>query len=767
MTGGMSTPPPRPNPFSALAVAKVTKFDESDWAEPTIETSAVVEARTHMSAYLNVTLADDQQRDGEVIALVGDYGSGKSHLAAYLARQALRVLQDAATVMYLDATVGSFVDLYGRFLRKLGREGLRSHVNEYYADVVADALREVGLDNEVMEWLRTGELGPQVVVDRLALMESALLRSVQHTLRRITDNEQFGTALSLLLRPGFEDAVWRWLSGGEPDDVLIRRGITSPINTEGAALEAMGVFAQLYSGRRARFVLVIDELEKMLPDADRPEADGAPTFEKLVDVFSSAGACLVLCSLPEAGQLIQPRTHDRVTRTVEMVRLSIDEIQWFIEEAQEQRTGRRDLAPFTPESVRYLRDVANGNARKVIRLCHDCFRLADDQQRLGGESGFVVTDRTVREADDANSSKLSINDVHIRIGRALEGRGWQVDRDRLLRRDDRNTRADFWVTFVDRLGGCAILVVESVMDATTADALTTRIGAVRSTTPQAQVVLVYTGMLALAHEDSLVRALDVPPLSYVRHGFDYHLTELVDSLGGRLERVAEPDPVNILRQRIEQLGHQQTGIYDRLDRLDDRLDSMRGSSDRRLLKIQNELTTLNRMADGVSTTGGASETVLPADADRLLSDAVMALDELTGSEPMMRDAFTDPESLAAVSRRLGTDLQFEAIGIASLIRSAITAFRASLSAWYATEIIGAPERQLGTARAKLHELCQAYDDVVEGLPLFRLWVLTRSRWTAGQDSQAGQAMVRERVESAVRNLSPLVLRALERASLSG
>ncbi|MFD0427245.1 hypothetical protein ACFQ60_01125 [Streptomyces zhihengii] len=112
--------------------------------------------------------------------------------------------------------------------------------------------------------LKDRRLHPQEVVRRLGLSESAFLQSLQARLGHITEHSDFGTALALFLRPEFEAAVWEWLAGHPADPVLKERGVVRTIDTDISALEAIGVFAFLYGRQGHRFVLAVDEFEKVL-----------------------------------------------------------------------------------------------------------------------------------------------------------------------------------------------------------------------------------------------------------------------------------------------------------------------------------------------------------------------------------------------------------------------------------------------------------------------------------------------------------------------
>ncbi|MCE6994771.1 hypothetical protein LZG04_08115 [Saccharothrix sp. S26] len=758
MSGSSDLPPTRKNPFSPMAVARITDFDaDPDAVDVAITTDAARQALAHLTSYLDAPPArGGRDRTGTVVAVLGDYGTGKTHLAVRLVRHARQALADPTHALYLDATAESFIELYRRFMQKLGREGVRAQVSEYYADIVADSLQSSGLTSDMLEWLGSRQLEPQEVVERLGLMESALLRKVQDTLREVTNNKDFGTALTLLLRPGFEHAVWSWLLGGTPDQVLVERGIATPIDTEVAALEAMGVFALLFGGRQRRFVLAIDELDKIFSADSRPQARTMAAFQTLLQVFAKAGACLVLCGLPDFKAVLPPAVRQRIPYTVVMSGLSQGEVREFVELAQEQVFGERQLAPFTVDTTRYLRDLARGNARNVIRLCHRVFRMADDLSRAPGHE-FVVTEDMVRQAARDLFGSLSSDDIDGVVRRVLDAGGQDYLHRHLLGVAEESL-VDFWVTFPEQAGGCAVLITGSLLDNADVGAVVRRISAVREAEPDAELVLLVNGVVTDGVAIQLRELLGREPLVYVDRTFAEDFKALISATGRRPGQ--DTDPLSALRWRMDQLAKQQSSIYGFIEHLAEHMDGVRASADRQLGAIQRQLGAL------AGTPGRVAEATpgrLPGEVERLFRDAVDVLEDLTQVDVMFEEAFDHAPTATqeAVHRRLRTPEFTRAASQAVIMQKAVRAFRAAVAQWYAT----AGEAD---AEERLEELCGIYDGIVEFLPLFLLDPLVQMPpWSArsgGLVAEVGQGSRRTRVHEALRNLSPRVRRAVFRSS---
>ncbi len=179
---------------------------------------------------------------------------------------------DRLHLFYLDAPSDNFLDLYKeRFLPKLPKKEVVRRVEDCYSDLLATEMEGSNVTKRIGEALRSKQIRLQEVIENIGLMESVFTRRLGVRLKEITEKEDFATALLLLLRPEFEDAVWEWLAGNEPDAVLKERGISRTIDNDAAALEAIGVKSFLFGYLGHSFILVIDEMEKVLVNLSNRE----------------------------------------------------------------------------------------------------------------------------------------------------------------------------------------------------------------------------------------------------------------------------------------------------------------------------------------------------------------------------------------------------------------------------------------------------------------------------------------------------------------
>ena len=710
------------NPFPATAVA-------SGAETVTVSTPAIHEARHLLDGYLS---APAKAGAGNVIAIVGDYGTGKTHLAAELLRHIGRTAGNTTHTISLEASTGTVGRLYHAFVAQLDQADVTRRVREYYADIVAEDLGLSELTAGLVPKLRSGELDPVQVVDQLELMDSDLLQRVRRTLDDVTNKEEFSTALTLLLRTGFDRAVWEWFRGGVPDQILVDRNIRDPISSDADALEAMGVFALLYGHRGHRFVLVIDELDKLLttsPDA----ATATEGFKRMLEVFAAANALLILVGLPDYIDAVGKTVVERIGRIIRVSALTPDHVEEYIRRRQQETSGTAALAPFTHDSVKYLVDITDGVARRVVRLCHHLYRKAASE---GPQT--QVTEAMVREVARAQVGFVNIGSVRREVRRTLDAQGLRYVPDYSIGSDAR-ARAEYWIPLGDGDSGCAVLITESVFGTHDVQLLNEKAILIKNSVADAETVLIVVGYLPAPLSQELTEVFGIEPLVYDRWTFNESLAAILSTRARLVEEASTENPLTVVRNKVERMNRQQTNTQRLIERLATYVDTMQASTSHEFSAIRRELdgitqallpTSVARMTDR-----GVAPPSLPQRVSALFEDTSSALSALSQVDEMFQKALTGagrslPDAVEArmtIRTRLNSAKLFAAVGVVSLLRTLLDAFRTEVTDWYRLHASGVRD----VDKEELSALCRSYDALYDVLPLFRLTELDEFEVSTG------------------------------------
>lgn len=708
------------NPFLVAAVAKPREFTDGTVSIPT---PSITEAISIVDSFLRSSTV----ASGTVVAVVGEYGTGKSHLVGAVRHHALSVVPEGlrARVAFIEAGQSTFVDLYKQLIgTELRKDDVCARVRELYADVLADALEESELTAELAVLLRRGEVDPVDLSDRLSLMESRYLDRLRQRLESVTRNRAFGIALPLLLRHDFTDAAWEWLSGHRPDQVLVDRGIDTAVATEELALEAMGVIALLYSTRGQKFLLVIDEMNKVVSATRKPTESAVDAFQKLLTVFSGAQALLVLAGLPDYLEELGGAVGQRIGRIITVSPLTAANTVEYIRQSQEAVGRGRVLHPFTEDTVRYLVKLTDGNARRIIRLCGHLYRHAMDGSPRDPAKARV-TEAMVRRVAREQAGARTTDHVRNEIRQVLAALGLEYERDHWMD-PHTDSKADYWVPYGDDEGaGCALVLTDTVLSQADCDALVSRATFLQTAAEQRQVLLIVVGLVHADFVSALNEAFSEEPISYDHWTF----TETLSSVLERQLRLLDRDEATSLgEERFRRLGRQQANTQRMLEQALKTLNAMRSASDLSLAKIQRELSELSsaqRSADAVENTPPLR---LPPAVSALFASAQSFLDDLDQVDATFRAMFAAAEggSVDAIDARVAVRGQlrsqhvFQAVGVAAMLRMLLATFRDSINEWYRTYVPSSSGEPYPVDRDRLGALCRAYDTVYEYVPFFRL-----------------------------------------------
>jgi hypothetical protein len=740
------------NPFPLAAVALVSDLQP---AVLTIKTAAVREIDQRVDSYLRHS--DGQLTDtGKVFVIEGDYGTGKTHLAIELLS---RVEAANVQAFYRVAPGGTFLTLYTELMSKsIGAAEMLGRVREFYAEIVADTLRERPFMEELIKRLKRDDADPQFIIDSYGLSEGALRDELRKRLSLVTSDEAFSRALMMLLQRDLNPLAWDWFTGQTPSQVLVERGVDEPIQTDVRAMEALGVIAQLYGRNNRRFVLVIDEMEKLALAWDSSDRTKVQAFKKMLEVFHRAGALLVICGLSDIFTVL-PRDPDRIDAFIHPSLLTDDDVRSYIEAVQEDAHGRRELLPFGEESVKYLVYLTGGVARDVLRLCYDAYEQA-------AETGGEVTPSVINAVASTRSPDGGVEMVRGEIDRLLFEQGRLAERHQLLG-DPPEVTADFWIPAGGDDGrGCAILLSDSILEEQDTARLGERLTAIKSAPGGPVAILVVNGYLPAGLREPLTEALAGDPLIvYSGRTFDRDFIVAVDAAIVRAGPAPAADEaaaagssaLRVLHQETERLARQQASAM----RL---MQDLAGQTEERLNVIQR---TLDGIARPSRQEGPSQPAELSAELEDMFSMARQSLAAYGDVRKFVDETFEvaaqEPGARFSLTHRLREPELFSAIGVAAFLADLLGSFGESVKTWLGAVGSFSGEGPTAAERKQLSGICRTYDSLYLVTPLYRLDPLPDMTSVAGSEQETrarvGRTTRREALRGAFEGLGDRVYAA--------
>jgi hypothetical protein len=625
-------------------------------------------------------------------------------------------------VFYLDAPSDNFLSLYReRFMPKLLRSEVKDRVEDYYADILADELGQSELTKGISDTLRRRETRPDSIAQRIGLMESEFIRRLGEKLGKITEREDFARVFLLLRRPEFEDAVWEWLCGNEPDPVLRERGIGRPIDTDAAALEAIGVFSFLFGQLEHRFVLIIDEMEKVLSHSlpRRPDEATLLALKKLMEVISTTGALFVMSGLPDFLEVLPKDAEERISCKIRPSPMTGEEVVKYIREAQQRATGKARLEPYSRETADYIATISGGNARKVVRLCFLVYATANS-------SGKPITPAMIREVARDQFEVSSIEDVHSEIARVISQRGWLFERGKVYnkktRRKEQQVTCDFWLPLGNEGAGICIFLSRSVIQKADVQRLASDVALIsENLKPRAKILslLVVNGYLAENLRGDLEKVFTRVLTFKLREFFD-DCDAILQGFRLRLEESGREDLLASIKARIDEVARQNNAAAANLDSVFKALLSERD--------VQMAVTTGLRTFFGQLAGRESISAALPPGVDRVFRTAEASLTPFANVAPEAFDlifAPLDGRRTPELEMKMPPFVFDELIGgmrsptlaAVYLLPIAIEKFKQQVSALLSNAVRGSSLRMSGlpSRLSVLENACMAFDRIVHQL----------------------------------------------------
>ncbi|MFI6291913.1 hypothetical protein ACIBEJ_10035 [Nonomuraea sp. NPDC050790] len=564
MTGhGTSRDTPLSRTFAAH-LPTVWDAESDDYADEhvTQETPAVRAVRAFIDEYSHPGIGEVRTSGGRGLAIAGDYGTGKTHLAMVAASLAFRTVPDMR-VLAIDGSQGSFPHIYRRrIVESIPQKDMFALVRRYYANVMAAELRKEPIfDDElgsVPDQLERGILDPDKVMDHFQLAETYIRQALQRQLREVADHALFGRALALMVSRTHRHDIWNWLKGGEPSAALKDRGLRALNDAD--TYDALGVIAFLHrSGGPSQggICLIIDEFEELLVDdgGSRWNPAAVRSFGQLLKIFIDVGGLFVFCALPASITRLPGALRERIG-VVPLDTLDLENTQGLID-LHATAMGPEVQVDGSVDLVRYVHTITGGHPRRSLTLTR---RSRDNARALGRPLRLDDILDAVRQEFE----RMSLGDLRRLVRRLLQREQWDFFADRVLGEGE---PIDMWLPDPGGTMAVAVLITDSVVLDSHFRALTTRVQEAQSSAVRCEIVLVVDGIVSARLTEAVERLISRSPVIYSDTDFKAEFVDLVRVALTRLGTYDQREFLDEISRKISGQLAEQRIMQQTLDRL--------------------------------------------------------------------------------------------------------------------------------------------------------------------------------------------------------
>ncbi|MEU6467778.1 hypothetical protein ABZ927_17775 [Streptomyces massasporeus] len=664
----------------------------------------------HVQRYLQHT--GESSTRGRVLALVGEFGLGKSHLAA----QVTDVLRESTTPPALWVIGQPSVDMRSVFQHRVmsphddieAMADFMQAITDYYADVTAELLEQDDTGRlgaareEFLRGLRDRRLDPQKIARAFDLDEELIHSHLRRHLRGVTDHRAFATALALLPNQVYQEDIFNWLSGEAPAPPLQQRGVTQPIQGIQGVFEAFAVFSLVYGQSDRPYALVLDEVDKIVDWTAQDRALFLNAFEMLVNRYVNQGGLLVFCVRPDLWSSLPASLHERV------LPLWLD--SWerpATEELIKQHllgSGRvppdKSCAPFSDPAVTQIVTLSDGVPRQILRICEGAW----DHAALSCSP--KIDTEAVHEAIRTTHEKRPMGEAARLLERVLAGDQWWHNvppRDLADLPGPPGSGEPRWIE-VTRTAWIVLLPVRSLLTRSGIEDIAGFLGHARDVAGSAgiEMLVVVNGHACRQMRRQVADATGTMPLALDDPRFDTALRSGVQGLAERLRASRDSTVLEKLSSRLDVLQGQQQTLLERVDSIDHSLDNPRVVS-----QAPTADSLAARLPEPVRAHFGEAQDAL----DRLLEEGEGPRLSLV---PVARTAAGRPPR---PRRLLVDDTALRNMGAVVLARRLLEAFREALVGWWEADVSGGDsESPAGRGRGELFAICRGFEISLESLP---------------------------------------------------
>ena len=333
------------------------------------------------------------------LVIVGENGMGKTHTVKFMRDQINQQLstkpKNEKCRANFIAMPASFEEIYIRIIQNIGQSEFISLLWDAVSDDFKSKfntqeslnLLSGGMDlsffeetieiNELQKKLNDWSLFHEFLSQKPTSKRN-MLKICEEIIKEIIIDKNMRIVCSkLLIEKGVQEECWRWLTGGKLyKEEKSTIGISSDFNTKNT-MEALKSLINLYrkAGYRRLFIM-IDQFEDMIKQGERSRLKFLVELRDLIDSIQLSFS-IVLASTPlewETAKQAHPAFSDRFSGPANLFPLEPDQMKSLIEtyliKARPKNYNGDKIFPFTSEGIEKIREITNGNPRRILENCH-------------------------------------------------------------------------------------------------------------------------------------------------------------------------------------------------------------------------------------------------------------------------------------------------------------------------------------------------------------------------------------------------------------
>jgi len=378
----------KPNPFPNYQVVRLT--DSPDSVEKkSFPTHEINEARALVKDYASSFIegAPTSGRRPTMIAIIGDYGTGKTHLLLYAASRLQEELgPKQPTVLRITApedTPSAWFRVEPSPFSSLPFEDLMTRIFNEAGTSVAKSARLT--QNEVVRLGQDPTFLLQLIEDS-KINVSGVEDEFHNLIQQICGDyvsADVRSAFAAVASNSTATAARKWLLGGvlsedEMSNIHVQRSSAGDPEISGILIAS----SALHSHLRMPFALLVDELEHFA-DYDRAHGNkrNLTWLKRLLEAFASSSPLVLVAGHTSAWE-VEPNLSARFANQIRMLVLSPRDILDILRFALGREPDHFD------EQIVAIHEATGGKMREVVTLCSilwdesDGFRKSLDPEAI-------------------------------------------------------------------------------------------------------------------------------------------------------------------------------------------------------------------------------------------------------------------------------------------------------------------------------------------------------------------------------------------------